>query len=154
MKSSMTNSQQPMTNRSSRIVRFSPTSLMIVIAYPTLEEKKARWYSTEELSNFKHVLSHDVSKCFGMVDEARLGLLSKDDVMHSIGLESFLAQGLTNYICLMKKVHLHRVLIEQALQTNLNAYSAEELAHASVISSHWSRRRSYAIAVRLMGISA
>ena len=147
------NSQQSKTNCPIKVVSFSHTSLMTIVDYPTPDEKKAMWYSNEDLETFKHDLHRDVGKCYKILDVTNFHMLSKDDFLHFIGLESFIAQGLIRQICVMKKVHRCRILIEQARQRNFNVYSFEELARVSAIGSIWSRRRSHAIAVEHMNIS-
>lgn len=73
------NSQQSKTNRPIKIVRFSHTSLMTTIDYPTPDEKKAMWYSNEDLETFKRDLHRDVVKCYGILDVTSFDMLSKDD---------------------------------------------------------------------------
>ncbi|KAL3788536.1 hypothetical protein HJC23_006574 [Cyclotella cryptica] len=141
-------------NRAMKTVSFSPMSTMAVIEYPSPKEKNATWYSEKELGSFKIVLKSDVAKCSQMLNESRFGFLSQDDAVDALGLESFLNRGLTKHIFWMKKVHLHTVLNEQARQRYLSAYSVEELAHSSVISSTWSRKRSHLIAVMHLGCNA
>lgn len=75
------NSQQPKTNLSIKIVRFSHTSLMTIIDYPTPDEKKAMWYSHEDLDIFKRVVNNDVVKCRGILDVTRFDMLSENDFL-------------------------------------------------------------------------
>eukprot|EP00804_Cyclotella_cryptica_P004751 CCRYP_016247-RA/>CCRYP_016247-RA protein AED:0.14 eAED:0.14 QI:0/-1/0/1/-1/1/1/0/157 len=135
---------------STRVVSFSPTSTLILIDYPSLEDKKSLWYSKEDFDMFKLVLARDISNCSELIEDATSGLLSDDDSLHCIGLESFVSRGMAQHIAHVKKNHLYRILFEQARQRYLNAYNADALARVSTISSRWSRRRSRAIAVRLM----
>lgn len=140
-------SQQLTTKKTARLVSFSCTSLMTIIGYPTPEEKKYMWYSHEDLEGFKRVLAQDISKCSQMVNGATSDLLTEHDLLHSMGLESFLQQDVTKRIIRMRKAHLQRILFEQDRQRILNTYSVEEIARLSAISSGWSMRRSHAIAV-------
>lgn len=120
---------------------------MTIIDYPTPEEKKSMWYSHEDLEGFKRVLAQDVSKFSQMVKGATFDSLTKHDLLHSMGLETFLQQDFTKRVLRMRKAHLLRILIEQDRQRTFNTNNVEDIARLSAISSCRSMRRSHAIAV-------
>ena len=137
---------------SNKNVRFSLTSEMALVAYPTTKEIQERWYNSQDRAHSRQVVAKDAKQCSRMLfSELELGNnLTEDQRIKCVGLEHLLSRDLaenTKQLNEKRKRHVYKVLIEQDRQRKLKINNAEELEYVSRKSSYQSRKRSHLLAV-------
>lgn len=111
-------------------------------------------YSEGDYQNFRCLQYDDIARGSQMlVEKQRNGenlAFSKEEFCLFRGIEVLLAPNLLKRFAKIKKarkVHIEKVLAEQARQRNMNICSVVAIARVSKKSSHSERVRSYKVAV-------
>ncbi|KAL7486744.1 hypothetical protein ACHAW6_012339 [Cyclotella cf. meneghiniana] len=138
----------PSANKSAR---FSVTSTLKFMHYPSSMETHARWYNKDDRIRFLEARARDVMKCSRLViaKMEQNGRLSAEDRVQFIGLEQSLKQNI-HCIIILRKNHVRRILLEQQRQHRFNECSEEQLAQISEASSKLSRALARRLAVSSM----
>lgn len=131
-----------------KAVRFSETSLMKLMRYPTKEENARKWHTRADEEGFKRRRWLDVAKCSAMLmEEPRDGedeSIKRDKLVKCIGLEHLLGRDIfekSREVVTAREHHRNVVLNVQQLQWRHNVYSPEDLARLSMASSQEARKR-------------
>ena len=134
-----------------KTVRFSATSTMKLVRYPTHDEKVARWYSKHDENAFKRRRWRDVRKYSAMLIQEDSD--HKGKIIHCVGIDHLLSQDIqteSEKIMKARLDHLTLVLNVQELQRRHSICEPEDVARISAHSSRVAKERAHKVA-RIMG---
>lgn len=133
-------------------VSFSKYSSMALIDQPTQEEKADLFYNRQDNEIFRQVMLCESALCGGLIRMKIMNgeLLTGDDMIGCVGLESFVARHVSKDVAQKKRAHILSVLEEYNRQVRVGYYDAEELARISGITSFELKARSHKIALGAM----
>ena len=134
-----------------KTVRFSSTSTMKLVRYPTHDERVARWYSKNDENAFKRRRWRDVYKYSALLmqdDDDR-----REKIIRCVGIDHLLSQDIQTKSQEITKAwlnHLTLILDVQELQMKHRICCPEDLAGISAHSSRVAKERAHEVA-RIMG---
>ena len=135
-----------------KTVRFSSTSTMKLVRYPTHDERVARWYSKNDENAFKRRRWRDVYKYSALLMQDDDGD-RKEKIVRCVGIDHLLSQDIqtkSQEIMKARLDHVTLVLNVQELQRMHRICYPEDLARISAQSSRVAKERAQEVA-RLMG---
>lgn len=139
-----------------KAVRFSETSSMKLMRYPTKEENARKWHTKADEKGFKHRRWQDVAKCSAMLletpQENEDESTNKEKLMRCLGLEHLLARDIfqkSKEVVMAREHHRNVVLNVQQFQRRHHIYSPEDLATMAKTSSREARKRAHRNALNM-----
>ena len=138
---------------SRKSVRFSETSMMKYMRYPTKEENKAKWYDKETEDGFKRRRWQDVARYSAVLmqdpEDDEDEDAKKNKLINCVGLDHLLARDIVQKaqeVVMARQKHRNVVLNVQELQRRHDIYIPEDLARMASASSRSARERACRIA--------
>ena len=129
-----------------RLVRFSPTSQLALINYPSKEENALKWDSRKDRALFRTEFASDRYVMARTLATQPMESATHEMIYKCLGLESVLSLEVAERVFEQRRRHVMAILIEQARQYAQCAWDDELLSRVSEESTRWSRERAHQVA--------
>lgn len=111
------------------------------MALVPIDKDESKCYSRDERQHFRQVLLQDIRRMQDLLHSTPPDMVTQDDLVHAIGIETFLSPDLAQHILRKKHAHVAAVLSAQN-----SGYNNEQLSLVSQRSSSWARERAQKLA--------
>lgn len=132
----------PRKRLSGRGVHFSSTSYVTLIAHPSQEEIKNKWYSREERALFGPMMMCDKLRMLRLLASTPSEEITGEELYESVGLENTLSDSVMQHMRNNRRRHARLIIAEQRRLV----CDAENLSCVSRLSSLWARERAQKLA--------